>query len=84
MQAIEVASLPPDPVAAAMMNILKARGLNESLTHFRFEGEFCLSCDWRRINLKMSTEVCFLLYRSIWPRYLGMDSISSCKSYVLN
>ena len=62
MQVIEVTSLPPDPVAAAMMNILKARGLNESLSHFRFEGEFCMSCDWRRIDLKMSTEVCIQIY----------------------
>lgn len=47
----------PDPVAAAMMRIMKARGLNESLAHFRFEDEFCMSCDWRRISLSLSSQV---------------------------
>lgn len=46
-----------DPVAGAMMEILKVRGLKESLQHFRFEGEFCMSCDWRKIDLKLSSQV---------------------------
>ena len=47
---------PSDPVGAAMASIFKAKGLKQSLTHLRFEGEFCMSCDWRRIDLKLSTQ----------------------------
>lgn len=40
-----------------MMAVLKKRGLSEELQHFRFEGEFCLACDWRKIDLRASAQV---------------------------
>lgn len=44
-------------MASAMMTVLKRRGLNESLARIHFEGEFCLGCDWRHIDLELSSEV---------------------------
>ena len=66
-----------DPVAAAMMTVLKARGLEESLTHFRFEGEFCMSCDWRRIDLKQSSQVVISTYFDIFDPSWSSDSMHS-------
>ena len=56
-----------DPVAAAMMRMLRAKGLAQSLAHFRFEGEFCMSCDWRRIDLSLSSQVFSRLFRASPP-----------------
>jgi hypothetical protein len=68
-----------DPVAAAMMKILKARGLEESLTHFRFEGEFCMSCDWRRIDLSLSSQVPLPLYATDQPTSASHPVLQGCR-----
>ena len=41
----------------AISRNLPTMGLQDALAHFRFEGEFCLGCDWRRIDLALAAQV---------------------------
>ncbi len=46
-----------DPVAEALATLV-ARNPERLLPHMHFEGDFCIGCDWRRIDLQESSKVC--------------------------
>ncbi|BDA50039.1 probable glycosyltransferase 2 [Coccomyxa sp. Obi] len=45
-----------DPVAAALARLIQ-RMPDRMLPKMHFEGDFCIGCDWRRINLTESSKV---------------------------
>ena len=46
--------VPVDPVPAVLARLI-ARSPDRLLPHMHFEGDFCLNCDWRRIDLEASS-----------------------------
>jgi hypothetical protein len=48
--------VPVDPVPAALARLV-GRAPDRLLPHMHFEGDFCLDCDWRRIDLEASSRV---------------------------
>ncbi len=47
-----------DPVVLALADLI-AEQPDRLLPHIHFEGDYCLACDWRRLDLKESAEVTF-------------------------
>ena len=47
-----------DPVVLALADLI-AEQPDRLLPHIHFEGDYCLACDWRRLDLKESAEVSF-------------------------
>ena len=45
-----------DPVVLALADLI-ADQPDRLLPHIHFEGDYCLACDWRRLDLKESAEV---------------------------
>ena len=45
-----------DPVVLALADLI-AEQPDRLLPHIHFEGDYCLACDWRRLDLKESAEV---------------------------
>ena len=45
-----------DPVVLALAALI-AEQPDRLLPHIHFEGDYCLACDWRRLDLKESAEV---------------------------
>ena len=45
-----------DPVVLALADLI-ADQPDRLLPHIHFEGDYCLACDWRRLDLKESDEV---------------------------
>ena len=53
-----------DPVVLALADLI-AEQPDRLLPHIHFEGDYCLACDWRRLDLKESAEVLPLTHTHI-------------------
>ena len=38
-----------------MLEVMKQKGLEDSLARVHIENDFCLQCNWRKINLNRSS-----------------------------
>ena len=71
--------VPVDPVPAVLARLI-GRAPDKLLPHMHFEGDFCLNCDWRRIDLEASSRARCLLVcppKLILPSLEG-EPVPSC------
>ncbi len=70
-----------DPVAAALARLIQ-RMPDRLLPKMHFEGDFCIGCDWRRINLTESSKVCAQMCKMCL--YANQISMRPCHCWVVS
>ena len=68
-----------DPVVLALADLI-AEQPDRLLPHIHFEGDYCLACDWRRLDLKESAEVTPTIPEQAFQTFVSLFIQLACLS----